>query len=47
MAPRAPPIEDILAGIEKAVRSLPVEQAEEARYESVRIIKTTTKTRTT
>ena len=45
VAPRAPPIEEILAGIEKAVRFLPVEQAEEARHESVRIIKTTTKTK--
>jgi hypothetical protein len=32
-------IEDILAGVEKAVQSLPVEMAEEARQETVRIIK--------
>ena len=43
MDPRTPPIEEILVGIEKAVRSLPVEQAEEARHESVRIIKTSTR----
>jgi len=29
--PRSVPIEDILAGVEKAVQSLPVEMAEEAR----------------
>jgi hypothetical protein len=45
VAPRAPPIEEFLTGIEKAVRSLPVEQAEEARHESVRIIKTSTRTK--
>jgi hypothetical protein len=45
VAPQAPPIEEILVGIEKAVRSLPVEQAEEARQETVRIIKTTTRTK--
>jgi DNA-binding PucR family transcriptional regulator len=43
VAPRATPLEEILVGIEKAVRSLPVEKAEEARQESVRIIKTTTR----
>ena len=32
-------IEDILAGVEKAALSLPVEMAEEARQETVRIIK--------
>jgi hypothetical protein len=32
-------------GVEKAVRFLPVEKAEEAREESVRIIKTTTRTK--
>jgi hypothetical protein len=41
---RAQTIEEILASIENVVRSLPVEQAEEARHESVRIIKTSTKT---
>jgi len=46
VAPRAPPIEEILASIEKAVPALPVEQAEEARHESVRIIKTTATTKT-
>jgi len=45
VAPRNPPIEEILVGTEKAVRSLPVEQAEEARHESVRIIKTPTRTK--
>jgi hypothetical protein len=33
------PIEDILASVEKAVLSLPVEMAEEARQETIRIIK--------
>ena len=37
--PCSTPIEDILAGVEKAVLSLPMEMAEEARQESVRIIK--------
>jgi hypothetical protein len=32
-------------GVEKAVRSLPVEKVEEARQESVRIIKATTRTK--
>jgi hypothetical protein len=36
---RSTPIEDILAGVEKAVLSLPAEMAEEARQETVRIIK--------
>ena len=45
VTPRATPIEEILVGIEKAVRSLPVEKAEEARHESVSIIKTTTRTK--
>ena len=39
VTPRHTPIEDILTGVEKAVRSLPVEKAEEARQETVRIIK--------
>jgi len=39
VTPRTIPIEDILAGVEKAVHSLPVEIAEEAKQETVRIIK--------
>jgi hypothetical protein len=39
VTPRYIPIEYILAGVEKAVQSLPVETAEEARHETVRIIK--------
>jgi hypothetical protein len=39
VTPRSTPIEDTLAGVEKAVLSLPVEMAEEARHETVRIIK--------
>jgi hypothetical protein len=39
VTPRRPPIEDLLSGVEKAIRSLPSEMAEEARQESVRIIK--------
>jgi len=42
VTPRSTPIEDILAGVEKAVLSLPVEMAEEARQETVRIIKSST-----
>jgi len=38
-------IEDILAGVEKAVQSLPVEMAEEARQETVRIIKSSSRPR--
>ena len=45
VAPRAPPIEEMLTSIEKAVRALPMEQAEEARHESIRIIKATAKTK--
>jgi len=45
VAPRATPIEEILVGIGRAVRSLPVEKTEEARQESVRIIKTTMRTK--
>jgi hypothetical protein len=36
---RSTPIEDILTGVEKAVLSLPAEMAEEARQETVRILK--------
>jgi hypothetical protein len=43
--PRTIPIEGILAGIEKAVLSLPFEMAEEARQETVRIIKSSSKPR--
>jgi len=39
VTPRNIPIEDILAGVEKAIQFLPVEMAEEARQETVRIIK--------
>ena len=41
VTPRSTPNEDILAGVEKAALSLPVEKAEEARQETVRIIKKT------
>jgi hypothetical protein len=39
VTPRSIPMEDILTGVEKAIKSLPVEKAEEARQETVRIIK--------
>ena len=39
VTPRSTPIEDNLAVVGKAVLSLPVEMAEEARQETVRIIK--------
>jgi hypothetical protein len=42
---RVTPIEDIIAGVEKAVQSLPVEMAEEARQETARIIKSSSKPR--
>ena len=45
MTPRTIPIEDILAGVEKAVQYLPVEMAEEARQETVRIIKSSSRPR--
>jgi hypothetical protein len=45
VTPRTVPIEDILAGVEKAVQSLPVEMAEEAKQEIVRIIKNSSRTR--
>ena len=45
VAARAVPIEEILASVEKAVLTLPVEKAEEARQETVRIIKTASRTR--
>jgi len=39
VTPHSTSIEDILAGMEKAALSLPVEMAEEARQETVRITK--------
>src|SRR5215469_1292483 len=45
VTPRNLPIEDLLTGVEKAVQSLPVESAEEARQETVRIIKSPSKPR--
>ena len=41
VTPKATPIEDILTGVEKANQSLPAEEAEEARQETVRILKNT------
>jgi hypothetical protein len=43
--PHPIPIEDILAEAEKAVQSLPVEMAEEASQETVRIIKSSSRLR--
>jgi hypothetical protein len=43
VTPRVTPVEDILSSVEKAVHSLPVEIAEEARQETVRILKTSPK----
>jgi len=43
VTPCTVPIEDILAGVEKVVQSLPVEMAEEARQETVRIIKSSSR----
>jgi len=45
VTPSTIPIEYILAGVEKAVQSLPVEMAEEARQETVRIIKSSSRPR--
>jgi hypothetical protein len=45
VTPRNVPIEDLLAGVEKAVQSQPVESAEESRQETVRIIKSASKPR--
>jgi anionic cell wall polymer biosynthesis LytR-Cps2A-Psr (LCP) family protein len=39
------PTEDILAGVEEAVQFLPVESAEAARQETVRVIKSASKPR--
>jgi hypothetical protein len=38
VAPAALPIEDFLSGVEKAIRALPEEAAEEVRQETVRIL---------
>ena len=43
MTPRTIPIEDTLAGDKKAVQSLPVEMVEDARQETVRIIKSSSR----
>jgi hypothetical protein len=43
VTPRAILIEDILTGVETAVQSLPVEMAEEARQENVRIMKSSSR----
>jgi hypothetical protein len=43
VAPCTLPIVDILAGVEKAVHTLPVEMAEEARQETVRVIKSSSR----
>jgi len=45
MTPRPTPIEDILTGVEKAILSLPAEKAEEARQETVRILKNSSRPR--
>jgi hypothetical protein len=45
VTPRTIPTEDILAGVEKAAQSLPVEMAVEARQETVRIIKSSSRPR--
>lgn len=39
VAPAVLPIEDILSGVQKAVKSLPVYVSEEARQETVRILR--------
>jgi len=45
VTPRSTPIEDILTDVEKAILSLPVEKAEKARHETVRIIKNSSRPR--
>jgi len=47
VTPRTTPIEDILAGDEKAAQSLPVKMEEEARQETVRFIKRSSRPETT
>jgi len=39
VTPQSTPIEDILTSVEKAILSLPVEKVEEARQETIRILK--------
>ncbi|XP_021934194.1 uncharacterized protein LOC110836852 [Zootermopsis nevadensis] len=43
VAPTVLPIEDFLSGVKRAVRSLPVEAAEEVRQETVRILRASKK----
>jgi hypothetical protein len=43
VTPQVTPVKDILASVENAVHSPPVEIAEEARQETVRILKTSAK----
>jgi hypothetical protein len=45
VTPRSISIEGILAGVEKAVKFLPVEMAEEASQETMRIIKSSSRPR--
>jgi hypothetical protein len=45
VTPRSTSIEDILAGVEKAVLSLPAEMAEKARQKTVRLIKNSSRPR--
>jgi len=39
ITPRNIPIEEVITGVERAVHALPVESAEEARKDTIRIIK--------
>jgi hypothetical protein len=43
VSPARLPIEDLLTGVERDIRSLPVEAAEEVRQETVRILKVSNK----
>jgi hypothetical protein len=45
VSPAGLPIEDFLTGVERTIRSLPVEAAEEVRQETVRILKVSNKPR--
>jgi hypothetical protein len=45
VAPTVLPIEDIVTRVEKAIRTLPAETAEEARQEAVRILRDSSKPR--
>jgi hypothetical protein len=47
VTPRTTPTEDILAGDEKAVQSLPAKMEEEARHETVRFIRRSSRPETT